>query len=1021
MKYRSFTPSQIEPAIRSFWKEQGVTAQLNTPNPSLPPFYFLDGPPYTSGQVHIGTAWNKSMKDFLVRYKRMQGCSVFDRAGYDMHGLPNEHATMKELGLHTNEDIFSFGLAEFIRACKKRGLDNLAVMNTDFERLGVSLNLTDAYQTMSDEWIEAVWWLVKKAHTEGRLYEGFRPMAWDPVHESACAKHELFYKEVSDESIYVKFKLDSGEFAIVWTTTPWTIPFNLMIIVNPALEYVRLRVGEEKWIVAKECVERVCKAALCTPYVEETFLGSALLGRSYTHFFKDELDYASIKKDHPAVHTIVGSAEYVTTAAGSGLVHAAPGCGPEDYEVGVQHGVPAWNLLDSKGRYPVDAGVFSEKTARADDDFFVERIDAAGALVAQKTYVHDYPHAERSKAAVVYKTTPQWFFKVDDIKEEMIQQNQGVSWNPQAGFNSFASWLSHLRDNSITKQRFWGTPFPVWRSSDGEIIVVGSKEELMELSGSSLDELHKPWIDDVVIVRDGKEFRRIPDVIDVWVDAGVASFAALGFPKNTELFERYFPADFIIEGNDQVRGWFNLLMVTGVLGFGKVPFKNVYMHGMIQDAHGRKMSKSLGNYIVPGEVIDAFGADAARLYFISGARAGNDFSYNKDDCEQKMRSLNVFWNVHQYILDLASSVSAGSLSEGTLGIEERYILSWYHRTLQEVDQRMSVYDLENAARLVEELYLGISREYIQLIRHKVSGSDDEQKRAVVYTLLEVYGGCVRLLAPLCPFVSEAVYQNMRSVLPDSAQSVHLCTLPKAEASLIDASLEERMRLTQQIISALLAARDAAQIGVRWPLERASIQGVSVPAEFVTIIKEQTNIHELSFVSDLPVQIALEPNYRALGKSFGAQTAEIASALKQQHHVFAKTFAASGACTVLGVELTKEHLNISYLAPEHHALGGTDECRVLVYTKQSPALLREGFERELVRRIQQARKDADMQKSDRIHLVLSDSCKEILSSQEAFSSLVGAQSLAYGDASTLPHLVRFSIKGREFEFGFHHKP
>ena len=1020
MHFHSFDPQEVEQAIKDFWNEINLTEQLN--NQGDEPFYFLDGPPYTSGQVHIGTAWNKSMKDLVVRYNRMRGKNVYTRAGYDMHGLPNEHATMKELGLENNQDIKEYGLEAFAKACKQRALRNLEAMNKEFENMGVSLDFTNAYQTMSDEWIESVWWLIKQAHTKNRLYEGQRPMAWDPVSESACAKHELEYKSVQDTSIYVKFHIPStDEYLIVWTTTPWTIPFNLMIMVNPELTYQKLSVGEETWIVAKDLREELLEAAQKEGLVEEELLGEELVGLEYEHFFADELDYQSIKQAHPNTHTVVASKEYVTTEAGTGLVHAAPGCGPEDYEVGVEYDVPAWNLLDAKGCYPENAGVFSGVRAREEDHVFTEEITARNALVAAQDYVHDYPHAERTKAAVVYKATKQWFFKIDDLKEQMVSQNNEVHWTPQAGYNAFNNWLENLRDNSITKQRFWGTPFPVWRSEEGDILVVESKKELEALSGQTITHLHKPWIDKITITQDGKTYKRLPDVLDVWIDAGVAHFAALGYPQDEKTLKNYWPADFIIEGNDQIRGWFNLLMVTSAIAFGKAPFKNVYMHGMINDTKGRKMSKSEGNYIVPEEIIDKYGADASRLYLISASRAGQDLNYNHADCENKHKNLLVYWNIHKYLLDLIQTTNCTptNLQETPLGVEEKYLLSKTHRALKQSHHAMSEYRLERVPQATEELLDTISRTYIQLVRTKAHTGSQQEQQAVINVLSHAYLVATKLLAPVAPFFTEAIWQNLKEPLGLAEESIHLATLPDAQETHLNESLEQDFLEAQQLISTLLSARDKAQIGVRWPLAQARITGINKPSnELEALIKEQTNLQELLYEEQLPLTTQVAPNYRAIGKEHGEATAEIAQAINDDPEGLGEALEATGSATAAGHTLTKEYFEVTRSAPEGYVLAEDDELRVLLDTTQDEKLLAEGYRRELIRRIQHARKEADMDKTDEITLVLAKELQELVDGQEQeIATIVGATTITYGAYTKHPHVTTDTIKEQEIAFGF----
>lgn len=1003
MKYEQFSFRELEQEILEQWMESKLHESLDESGKK--PFYFLDGPPYTSGKIHIGQAWNKTLKDVLVRYKRMTGHRVWNRAGYDMHGLPTEHATMKKLGLQTKEEIETYGVDRFIKECQRLAKENLLRMNKDFEALGISLDFENAYETMSDEWIEAAWWLMKKAHEEGRLYQGLRPMAWDPEHETACAKHELEYKQVEDTSIYVKFtRKEADEHFIIWTTTPWTIPFNLIIMVNPEMTYVRLKARGETWIVAKDLVDAVLEAAGTEGKIIEEVLGEDLVGLEYEHFFEQIIDYASIKKAHPKVHTLVASKEYVTAEHGTGLVHAAPGCGPEDYEVGVQEDVPAFNLLDERGVFGKEAGIFAGKRAREEDRVFIDEIHAHGHLVAEEQYVHDYPHAERSKAAVVYKTTQQWFFKVSDKKAQMIKQNDEVHWASEAAYNAFNSWLENLRDNSITKQRYWGTPFPVWINEEDseDIIVVASRKELEELSGQEVPELHKPWIDEIEIEKDGKTYKRLPDVTDVWIDAGIASYACLHYPQQTEHFEELFPADFILEGNDQIRGWFNLLMVVGTIAFDKAPFKNVYMHGMINDTSGRKMSKSLGNYIRPEEVLSKYGADASRLYFTGGAKAGHDLNYNHDDVEQKHKNLRVYWNIHKYLLDLPDEEAKA------YQIEDVYITKYAEQAVNNYREVMERYEIDRAPDIVEDLLQEISRTYIQLTRNR------EDQGTVRQVLATTYVQAIKMLAPISPFITEAIWSNLKKPLSLKEQSVHLATLPEA-SPIEEETIIEDFAHVKRIISVLLAARDKAQIGVRWPLPKASLNSKPLRKELQDLIKEQTNIKELAFTEELGLSYEIAPDYRTIGKEYEQETADIVKAIKQDQEKLAKQYAKEKKIIAAGHELGAEYLEVTPVAPEGHVVASDKQLLALLDTRQDEALLQEGYVRELIRRIQQLRKEAELDKEDRIHLVVDAKNKDLLSKELA--EAVGAVKHETGKPEANPHHGTATVKDRTFSYGF----
>ena len=838
---------KIEEEVLKFWEKNKIYEKAKKKNSKGEKYYFLDGPPYTSGKVHLGTAWNKAMKDMVQRYKRMKGFNVWDRAGYDMHGLPIEHKVQAKLNLRYKEDIEKFGVDKFTKECEKLSVEFLNSMNEDFERMGVWMDFKNAYKSITPEFIEGVWWLVKKAHENGRLYEGFRSVPWDYFHQSALAKHELEYKSVLDKSIFWKFKVKDkdNEYLAVWSTTPWTVAYNLGVMVHPEFDYVKAKVKDEVWIVAK---------GLAGPFIQgvvgeklnviDEFKGKELEGLRYEHPFYQELKkhYDKIMKESKKAFTVVLSEEYVDLSAGTGLVHLAPGCGPEDYEVGHKHGIPPWNNLTESGYYPNDMGKFSGRHAKEDNDSFIDDLKELGSLIAVTEVEHDYPFGQRSQKPVIFRATKQWFFKVEDLKKEMIQKNNKIKWVPVAAYNAFNSWLENLRDNSITKQRYWGTPVPIWRNTkdENDIIVVGSVKELEKLSGKKIERLHKPWIDNVVIKKNGKEYKRIPDVLDVWVDAGTVSWNCLGYPRSEKNFKELFPADFILEGKDQIRGWFNLLLVASMISMRRHSFNAVYMHGFIQDAKGRKFAKSTDNAVYPEEVINKYGVDTLRFYFIGGANPAEDLNYNDSDVKVKFRNLGVLWNLENYLVNYAdTSLLKKKVKTGT---EEKYILSKLNRTIKEVTEAFDDYRLNEIPRMVENLFLSLSREYIQMTRNKM----DEDPDTVLLTVYSALLNILKLIAPICPFITEKIYLEMKSKFKLKEESIHLFGWPEYERKLIDKKLEEKFELMNNVIQEALAQREKSGYGVRWPLPLLEIQAEQNLKDVGEIIKNQANVKKIKF-------------------------------------------------------------------------------------------------------------------------------------------------------------------------------
>lgn len=950
-----YNPKEIEKEIEKFWEENKIYEKVK--NRKGKEIYFLDGPPYTTGSIHLGTAWNKILKDFYIRVCRMKGFNVWDRAGWDMHGLPITHKVMKKFNLEKH-DIEKFGVERFIKECEKFALTSMKTMEKQFKKLGVWMDWENAYMPIKPEFIEANWWLVKKAHENGFLYEGKKTMHWCPKCATSLAKHELDYKEIEDESIFVKFPVEGrkDEFLLIWTTTPWTLPYNLAVMVNPDVEYVKAEVDvsgkKEKWIIAKALSTAVLAGVFGKKFkILEEFKGEKLKGLSYKHPFFEEISFHSeLKKKNKKAYTVVLSSEYVNTSSGTGLVHCAPGCGPEDYEVGHREKLPPYNTLNEKGVLE-DIGEFSGLKAKIDDKKFIEALKKKGLLLEVTKVKHDYAHCWRCKTAVVYRTTTQWFFDVESkLKKLMINTNKKVKWQPDwAGNRWMHSWLENLRDNGITRQIYWGIPVPIWKCKQCKNVeVIGSIKELEEKSGKKApSDLHRPYIDRIILKCScGSIMKRIPDVLDVWVDSGSTSFTCLDFPQRKDLFEKYWPADLIIEGKDQIRGWFNLLLVVSMVAFQKHPYKAVYMHGFINDVLGRKMSKSLGNIISPDEVVNKYGVDATRLYMLSATPPGIDLNYDTRETGIKLRSLFVFYNIAKYILDYSKILGKPDfkVKKSELDVEERYILSRLNSTIKDIDKLFEELQFNKIPTLIEKLFLDLSRFYIQVTREKISTGSVSERKKVLNTIAKVYYECLLLLAPVCPFLTEKIYQSLKKEFSNveefAEKSIHLTSWPKADNSLISKDLEESVEIVKDIIEVALSEREEAKVGIRWPLSllEISIEYKKKKVEesinlLEKILKKQVNVKKIKF-----------------------------SKLKE-----GKTF-----------RYGKLSLN----------------------TQLTPELFSEGFTREVIRRIQFLRKKSGLEKIDKISLVVAGQNISSILDKEKIAELVNASELKIIDLDEL---------------------
>lgn len=1034
-KYK-FDPLTVEPKIQEFWDKNDIYKKAKDKNIGKQKFYFLDGPPYTSGYIHIGHAWNKSLKDLVLRQKRMLGLDVWDRAGYDMHGLPTELKVEAKLGLKSKDEIHTVGMEKFTKECENFCVEHMITQNKDFQRLGVWMDFENAYQPIKKTYIEGVWWLIKKAHENKRLYEGKRTMTWCASCQTAAAKHELEYVEVTDQSIFVKFPIKDKEteFLIIWTTTPWTIPFNLAVMVNPNSLYVKVKANSEIWIVAKDLVESIMKKSQIDTFeIIEEFIGETLEHTKYTHPLNQSVDYQEFVGENERLHTVVLSAEHVETTSGSGLVHCAPGCGPEDYEVGHRVGLPAFNNIGEDGVFPESMKGLANLQAKKDDKQFIKKLEEVGALLLKEPVIHDYAHCWRCKKPVVFRTTKQWFFKVEDIKERMLEVNNQTYWVPNAAYNAFTSWLDNLRDNSITKQRFWGTPLPVWRCGEcQEYDVIGDAKDLEEHGATDIpDNLHMPYIDGVTYKCScGGTKKRLPDVLDVWVDSGTASWNCLDFPEREDLFKEMFPAEFILEGKDQIRGWFNLLMVAGIVSMDKQSFKNCYMHGFVQDAKGRKMSKSLGNVISPYEVIEKYGSDALRYYMIGGANPGLDMNYNFDDLKVRFRNMSILWNLHKLTVDMAKTldVNPKEISKPELGFEEKYIFSKLNTTIKTLSEKYDKYLLNEIPSLTEEIYLELSRTYMQLVREKSSTGTDAEKETVLYTLYNVLLETIKLLAPIIPFHAEQLYQNLKDEFNLDVQSIHLFEWPKADESIIQTELESSMSYAQDIIQVILGARDKAKLGVRWPVRLVQIQTTnddikSAINNLKDMITTQTNVKELSIIENFEnMSYQIKPNFRNLGKEFGQETAYVIEAIKakdpnevvkaiKENQKYIITFEGREC------EITKDHINVEKEVSEPFVLSEGKGMDAFLDTTRTEELEAEGFMREITRRVQSLRKTAGLEKTDSIELNVKTDL-QLVQFVEQIKEKVGASSLIISaDAKELPVKSVEQVKDKEITISF----
>ena len=881
---------EIEKNVLKFWQDNDIYDKIKKRNSKGKKFYFLQGPPYTSGKIHIGTAWNNCLKDQIMRYKRMQGFDVWDRNGFDMHGMPIENAVQKNLKIEDKKQIEEYGVERFVRECKKFSVEMANLMTEDLKRLGVWMDFDDSYMPIKNEFMENEWLLIKKAYEQKRLYLGEKTMTWCQSCETALAKHELEYENVKDTSIFVKLKLKGkdNEYLCVWTTTPWTFCFNLGIMVNPKIDYVRAKVGDEIWILAKQLAAPVIQNFTHHKLeIKEIFKGAKLKGLRYEHPFYDTLKkkYDDILKESKNAFTVVLSERYVDVSSGTGLVHLAPGCGPEDYEVGKENKIHPFNNLDEKGNYPDDMGEFSKLNAKKDNQLFIDALQNRDALIATSEVEHDYPNCWRCKNPVIFRTTTQWFFKVEDLIPKFLAQSKKVNWVPKSYGDSYIKLIENLKDNVVTRQRYWGTPMPLWQCDKCfNNIIIGSIDELKKYFKNIPKDLHKPWIDEVTFKcrKCNGTMKRILDVLDVWLDSGTVSWNCLN--NDLKLMKKYYPADLILEATEQTRLWFYMLQLCSNITFGKNSFENAYLHGMIRDFEGKKMSKSLGNIVSPNEAIESYGVDAFRFYFHS-LNAGKDVNFSWDELKIKLRNLDVLVNTSNYLLNYIDSNKKSKLE-----IEDKWILSRLNLTIKNATELMDNYRIDEVAKLIEDLFLELSRTYIKFVRDRI------EEKIVIRTIERVLLDSLKMLSIISPFITDDIYQKLKKPIKLREESIHLEKWPKFDSKLINKKLEEEMDDAQKIIQEILAQREKIQLGVRWPLPEVVIYTKNVKAvkDLDDLIRRQVNIKKI---------------------------------------------------------IVKE----------------SKEEKIELNKKLTPELLKEGYTRELIRRIQDLRKKSNLKKDDKIEI------------------------------------------------------
>ncbi len=986
-----YDPDAVEDAVFEYWDEVDAYEKTKQHRADGEDFFFVDGPPYTSGAAHMGTTWNKTLKDAYIRYKRMCGYNITDRPGYDMHGLPIETKVEEKLGFENKKDIEAFGEENFIDECKQFANEQLEGLQSDFKSFGVWMDWDDPYKTVDPEYMEAAWWGFSKAHDRDLVEQGKRSISQCPRCETAIANNEVEYEHVEDPSIYVKFDLAEEDGALViWTTTPWTIPANTFVAVDADGTYQAVeaeRNGETELLYLEaSCVEDVIEHGGYDSYeIREELPGSELVGRAYEHPLRENVPDAPDFEGALEVY----DADYVE-ADRTGLVHSAPGHGEVDFERGQELGFGIFCPVGPDGVFTEKAGEYAGQFVKDADEEIIADLDASGNLLASEHHSHDYGHCWRCDTPIIQMVTDQWFITVTDIKEELLANMEDSQWYPQeARDGRFRDFIEDSPDWNVSRQRYWGIPLPIWIPEDwnggmDDAIVIGTREELAERVDQEIDpdtvDIHKDTVDELTITEDGTTHTRVPDVFDVWLDSSVATWGTIGYPGNTEEFERLWPADLIMEAHDQTRGWFWSQLGMGSAAMDEVPYERVLMHGWALAEDGRKMSKSIGNIVSPQEAIDRHGADPMRVFLLSQNPQGDDMRFSWDEMENRQRDLNILWNVFRFPLPYMRldgfDPESVSIEDAELETVDEWILSRLQSVVGEMTDHWEKYRQDRALdALLGFIVEDVSRFYIQVVRERMwNEADSASKRAAYATLYHVLVETTKLLAPYAPFISEEIYGTLTG--ENGYETVHMCEWPSVDERFHDPQLETDIEIVNAVEEAGSNARQQAERKLRWPVTRVVVAADDSEAATAVdrrreLLCDRLNAREIELID--PERDWGELSYTAradmsiLGPKFGDEAGEIMNAINAVSVMDPSLSVLSEAVDEeLGreVELTEEMIEFNTETPdtiEGTAFGIDGEDRGVVYvdTELTEDIESEGYAREVIRRIQEMRKDLDL--------------------------------------------------------------
>ena len=991
-----------EKEIEKFWRDNDIFKKSMENRKEGETYTFYDGPPTANGKPHIGHVLTRVIKDMIPRYQTMKGKMVPRKAGWDTHGLPVELEVEKLLGLDGKEQIEEYGLDPFIKTCKESVWKYKGMWEDFSETVGFWADMDNPYVTYDDNFIESEWWALKQIWDKKLLYKGFKIVPYCPRCGTPLSSHEVAqgYKDVKERSAIARFKVkDEDAYILAWTTTPWTLPSNVALCVNPNETYVKVKAGDGyTYYMAEALLDSVLgkladeENGVKAYEILETYKGSDLENKEYEPLFDFAKDI--IAKQHKKAYYVTCDT-YVTMGDGTGVVHIAPAFGEDDAQVGRKYDLPFVQLVNGKGEMTEEtpyAGVFCKKA----DPMVLKDLEEKGLLFDAPKFEHSYPHCWRCDTPLIYYARESWFIKMTAVKDDLVRNNNTVNWIPESiGKGRFGDWLENIQDWGISRNRYWGTPLNVWECECGHQECIGSRAELAEKSGdpeAAQVELHRPYIDAVTIKCPdcGKEMHRVPEVIDCWFDSGAMPFAQHHYPfENKEVFEQQFPAKFISEAVDQTRGWFYSLMAESTLLFNKAPYENVIVLGHVQDENGQKMSKSKGNAVDPFEALEQYGADAIRWYFyINSAPWLPNRFHGKAVQEGQRKFMSTLWNTYAFYV-LYAEIDQFDATKYTLDYEklpvmDKWLLSKLNTLVKTVDENLGNYRIPEAARALDSFVDEMSNWYVRRSRDRFWAKGMEQDKINAYmTLYTALVTVAKTAAPMIPFMTEDIYQNLvRNLDPSAPESIHLCDFPVANEQHIDKELEDNMEAVLKIVVIGRACRNTANIKTKQPIGKMYVKADFALSEyFVEIIEDELNVKSVEFTEDVSAftSYTFKPQLRTVGPKYGKYLKQIQQTLASLdgNQAMAK-LKAEGALKLDNISdevvLCEEDLLISMAQKEGYVSDSEGGVTVVLDTNLTPELIEEGMVREIISKLQTMRKEADFEVTDRIHVTYSGSDK-----------------------------------------------